>query len=407
MSSKSRLHSNIHRLILSQALSKLGDNFTEVALALFVLAITHRNVAALGLVLAMAYVPRIALGWAVAGVIDRLPKRSTLLVSDIVRAVLVASLPVVHSYVWTLIAVFLMYAFAMVYQPILGGVQPQIAGDPSVNAQSAARQETYSAVADIGAYLAVGATLFLWGIAPAFWVDASTYLGAALLISAIRVDPALWASVRGGTRDFWRQIGEGFQHLKDHRLVAQLVLLTTALSMAVASLNTLLAPLSRDYWRVSSSHYVWLVLSMAVGNFVSGTVIERYHIMDRGVPRVLLATGFLLTAVGFGSVLLVNVWWWGLPGLGLVGVGNSLFGSVIMVWVQNATPDAVRTRVMAIRGIGLGFGGALGAAGGGFLGRVAGLGSAAPVVVALWLLLAAWTLASRVLNTPLAEGTAA
>ena len=407
MSSKSRLHSNIHRLILSQALSKLGDNFTEVALALFVLAITHRNVAALGLVLAMAYVPRIALGWAVAGVIDRLPKRSTLLVSDIVRAVLVASLPVVHSYVWTLIAVFLMYAFAMVYLPILRGVQPQIAGDPSINAQSAARQETYYAVADIGAYLAVAAILFIWGIAPAFWVDASTYLGAALLISAIKVEKEIWIPGRSGAENFWQQIADGFEYISQNSGAKQLIMVSVVISLAVASLNTLLAPLSRSIWHVSNNHYVWLVLAIALGNMVSGIIIERYRVLERWGPRPLLVTGFLLTAIGFGIVILVHDWVIGAIGLGFAGAGNALYGFTIVVWLQNATTGAVRARVMAIRGIGIGLGGAIGAAGGGWLGRVAGLGSAVPVVVALWLLLAAWTLASRVLNIPLAEGTKA
>ncbi|PSR20921.1 MAG: hypothetical protein C7B45_12875 [Sulfobacillus acidophilus] len=393
------LHPAIHKLVMSQALSKLGDNFTEVALALFVLALTHRNVAALGVVLAMTYAPGILLGWIVAGVIERLDRRRTLLVADVARGMLVASIPLVHSYAWTLAAVFIMYSFSAVYRPLVRAVQPQIAGSAETNARSGARQQSYYAVADIGAYLAAAAVLFLWGVAPAFWIDAATYIGAAGLILAIRVRPEVWAPAGPGSGRFWAQLRGGYQYLRQKALVLQLTLIATVVSLATAALNTFTAPLSRRLWHVSSDHYVWLLLAIACGTLLSGTLVERYALVTRWNLRYPLALGFLLVGGGYASVLVAKSWWVGAICLVMVGVGNGLFGTALMFWVQQATPAEVRARVLAIRATGLGIGGAIGAWLGGWLAQTRGLPLAIGVVSTIWGALVIWLLMAHTLTS--------
>ncbi len=387
------LHADIHKLIGSQALSKLGDNFTEVALALFVLKITQHSVAALGVVLAMVSAPRVALGWMVAGFIDRLPKRVALVAADLARAVLVASIPVVASYGWTIAVVFLIYAFAMVYQPILRAVQPQISGSPEVNARSAARQQTYYAAADIGAYLAAGGIIFLVGLAPAFWLDALTYLGSALLIVSIRVGPEVWKHVGGKASGFWQDIAEGFRFMQKNGVVMGLTLVSAGTFLAVGAINTLLAPLSRSLWHVSSAHYVWLLLAIALGSLVSGVIIEHGRLAERLSSRVLVTAGFVLTGVGLGAVDLARTWIVGLVCLFVAGLGNALYGSFLIAWMQRVTPTAVRARVLALRGVGNGLGGVLGAFLTGMVASALGLIWAVAATFALWCILAVSVLA--------------
>jgi predicted MFS family arabinose efflux permease len=401
------LHPAIHKLVISQALSKLGDNFTEVALALFVLALTHRNVADLGVVLAMTYAPGIILGWVVAGVIERLDRRRTIFVADVARGLLVASIPFVHNYVWTLGAVFVMYSFSAVYRPLVRAVQPQIAGDAETNAKSGARQQSYYAVADIGAYLAAAGVLFLWGVAPAFWIDAATYFGAAFLIVGIRVTPDVWAPAAARGVRFWAQLAGGYRYLREQALILQLTAIAAVVSMATAALNTFTAPLSHRLWHVSSDHYVWLLLAIACGTLLSGTVVERYGLISRWSLRYPLACGFLLVGGGYALVLGAGTWWEGAMCLVLVGVGNGLFGTALMFWVQQATPAEVRARVLAIRATGLGMGGALGAWLGGWLAQTRGLPAAIAVVSAIWLVLVIWLLAARTLAATRVEDNVA
>lgn len=391
MAVRATLHPNIHRIILSQALSKLGDNFTEVALAIFVLAMTH-NVADLGIVLAMVYLPRVVLGWAVAGIVDRLPRRRALVVSDISRALIVSSIPVIHDYLWTIIAVFLMYSFAMVYQPILRSVQPTIAGSSEVNSQSMARQETYYAITDIAAYLLAAAVIFSVGLSYAFWIDGVTYLGASLFILGVRVDKTIWAPPLQGVVKFWGQIQEGFQFIRKNRLVGGLTILSAILSLSVGGINTMLAAISKGMWHVSTDHYVWIVLVVAIGAFLSGVSIERLNLVERVSHAALLTFGMLLSGLGIGLVLLTHSWWTGLLCVFLSGLGQPLYGTALMVWIQQSAPSNIRTRVLAIRGIGLGIGGAIGAAGAGWLARQVGVPMTVGMVSVLWIVMAVVTI---------------
>lgn len=394
----STLHPNIHKLVISQALSKFGDNFTEVALAIFVLSITHGSVFDLGVVLAMVYAPNILLGWAVAGVIDHFNKRWTLVVADVGRALLVMSIPIAHNYEWTVIAVFLMYSFAMIYRPMVRGVQPQIAGDPAINQKSGARQQTYYAIADATAFLAAAGVLFLWGVSPAFFINAATFLGASVLVLSISVPRETWTPVARGTIKFWQQLSDGYRYLYQDPKVAQLTLLSAFLAVGVGSLNTFTAPLSERIWHVSSHHYVWLVFAMAIGSLISGWLLEKFSLMERWTFRPVIALGLVLAGGGYALVITMPTWWLGAFCLVLVGLGNGAFGVGIMVWIQQSTPQSVRTRVLAIRGIGMGIGGALGAGVGGWFAQTAGLTGAVLSAGALWVLLAIWCVSSTALG---------
>jgi MFS family permease len=402
-----QLHPNIHRLILSQAVSKLGDNFTEVALALFVLALTHQDVAALGLVLAMVYVPNVALGWLVTGMIDRVDKRTVLVAADLIRAALVASIPLIHTYSWTVVAVFLMYTCSAAYRPSLRGVQPQVAGSPAILRRSGARQQAYYSMADIGSYLAAAAVIFLWGLTPAFWIDAATYLGASILVLAIRVPAEVWRPHHAAAARFSRQLAEGYQYVRDHAIVAQLTIISAAATFGVGALNTFTAPLSQSVWHVSSHHYVWLVLAMAIGGLVSGGVLEKYALMDRWGFRTLIGLGFALTGIGYGLTVAMPTWWagWGL--FLAVGFGNGLFGTAVVTWVQQVAPDHIRARVLSVRGVGLGAGGALGAWLGGLMAVHLGLAGAIVVVGCFWIALTAWVWTAPALRVGHKRGSAA
>ena len=151
----------------------------------------------------------------------------------------------------------------------------------------------------------------------------------------------------------------------------------------------------RYVWHVSSERYVWLVLALAVGNSISSTVLDRNKLMERYPLRRLLAVGFALTAVGFGLILATGLWWAGAITLIVAGLGNALYQTALMVWVQQATPVAFRARVLSIRGVGMGLGGAIGAYGAGWAARAMGLPTVVVIVTALWMILALWVWFSK------------
>ena len=392
MTPATRLPSAIHRVMVAQALSKLGDNFTEVALAIFILHLTH-NVASLGLVLAMAFLPRFLLGPVLIGVVDRLPKRAVLLASDGSRALLVVSLPFVHDYLYTVVIVFLLYALAMVYQPVLGGIQPQIAGDGAVLQRAMARRETYFGLGDITAYAVAGGLIVAAGTTPAFLINGATFLASGLLIATLRVPATVW-TITAIRERFGVQVQQAMTFIREHRVVLFLVVLSG--NIAVGSINTVLAPLSPDLWHVSTAHYAWLVLAIAVGLLVGGLVAERWAI----APVHGIALGLGLTGLGLVGTLVSPTWVVGLAPLAVSGFGNAFFGSSLAYLTQQSTPATVRTRVLTLRSTLMGAGGALGAYGSGWVAHGVSLPVAVLAVGALWVALALATVMTPTLRVP-------
>ena len=78
-----------------------------------------------------------------------------------------------------------------------------------------------------------------------------------------------------------------------------------------------------------------------------------------------------------------------------------------MTWVQQVAPDHIRARVLSVRGVGLGAGGALGAWLGGLMAVHLGLAGAIVVVGCFWIALTAWVWTAPALRVGHKRGSAA
>ncbi len=354
--------------MLSQSLSRLGDNFTEVALAVSVLLWSHHNPAALGIVMAMTYAPRLTLGWVALGFIDRWHKRILLLVGDWGRALLVLSIAVFHNLSWTMAAIFFMYSLSMVYQPTVRAIQPQLAGSAEANRVSVTRQSQWMQAASIIAYVSSGVIILRFGSVVGFVIDSFTYLGASVLVLSISPRLDVWRPLTAAGANYLQQVGEGLTYIRHHRLPIGLILTSFGGMIAVAASQVLLAPAVHTLWHLPTAIYAWMLLAVAVGAAIGSRLLETHG--QKFELRKILVAGFVLTAIAVVGLAALPGILWALLGTGLViGAGNSAFATSIIVWLQQALPMNIRGRVMTVRVITMGLGGLTGSLGAGFVAR--------------------------------------
>ncbi len=370
------------RLIIAQAFSIFGDDFTEVAIAIFALDLSHHNPAALGLVLSMAFWPKVVWSGLVAGTIDRLNKKMVLIVGDIGRALLVLSIPLIHTLLWATVAIFLMYTLATFYHPILRSVQPALAGDADMNDRTNAQMELWGSISQVVSYIAAGFLILAFGATLGFSVDAATFLISAAAIFGIHAHPSLWAAEPPNEHgSFIQKIVEAVQYYRSTPTLMVLTVISIFAMMAIGGANVLTAPAMKGLWHQPTAHYSWALVAIAVGAMAGSRGLQRW--LKPQNYRILIIVGFLGFAFTMLGVAHVHSIVPALAILFVTGVFNVFFNGSIITWIQRSTPAAMRPRVLTLRGLILGIGGGIGALGSGAMARAFGLVPAFTVVSAL------------------------
>ena len=195
-------------LWVSELLSVAGDRLALVALTLLVYRHTGSPLLS-ALVYAAGYVPWVIGGLFLADIADRRPRRSVMVVCDVVRAVLIGAMAVPHVPIGALVALlFVATMFAPPFESARAAITPDILQGERYALGTSVIQTTFLAGETAGA-VAGGIAVAFIGVRPALLIDAVTFVVSALLIglgtrarpAAARpetVQPSALARMRGG-----------------------------------------------------------------------------------------------------------------------------------------------------------------------------------------------------------------
>jgi MFS family permease len=190
--------------------SVVGDALFPVALAFAVLDELNGSPAELGLVLAAQTLPLAVLILAAGVWADRLNRRNVMIVSDLGRAAVQATLAVLlltgAAELWHIVALVAIYgAFEAGFRPAAGGLIPQVAGRERLQEANALMALAQNAGMVLGPTLA-GVLIALSGPGTAIAIDAGTFVVSAAFLFALHVrherptvaEHHFWADLKGG-----------------------------------------------------------------------------------------------------------------------------------------------------------------------------------------------------------------
>jgi MFS family permease len=336
---------------LAQAISRFGDPITLIALA----TVTYQRTSSAlftALAVVIATVPAAALGFFVGAVGDALGHRTALLLSDIARVVLIASIPVALAAGAPLIAayvlVFVAAIFTAIFNPARMAIIPQLVGAESLGAANSAIVSTDRVVEILGA-LAAGFLVAAIGES-AFYVDAATFAVSAVLVGAIRGTDA--GSGRFAVGSLIRDAWEGLRFILDSPVLRP----NTAFSL----LTQLAAPVSNGLTPVflvrrfangdaefGAALFGVAEAAVAAGAVTAGLTLPEY--IGRFRKGHLLVAGF----AGYGVLLILLALAPSLlPALVLfffIGVVNVVYFVPNITISQEVTPPNMRARVFGAR----------------------------------------------------------
>jgi predicted MFS family arabinose efflux permease len=331
-------------LLTAEVVSSTGGAMTFVALPWFVLT-TSGSPSRMSIVLAVEILPMALLGLPSGSVVSRFGARATMLVSDLVRAPLVALVPILHwtghlSFAALLAIVFLLGIFNTPYLSSQRSILPEIFGDDETVIAKASSLFGAAQQLPIVIGPAVAGALIAWiGTSPLLVVDGATFLFAFVTVLTF---------VRGGKRvpgdDESRGVLAGVRYLARDRLLGSMTLTVIVLDGAANGISVAVPLLAFTRYGRDPHIAGWIFTGFGIGALTGSLLVVK--LLDRFKPLQIACVG--IVAATLPLWLVVPSVSWPVAALAVVvcGLFVPLINAPVMGLVSVRPPVALRAKVM-------------------------------------------------------------
>jgi MFS family permease len=353
-----------YRLLwIGQTVSHLGDQFHLIALPWLVLTLTH-DPFQLGLVLALAGIPRAAVMLIGGAFADRHSPRLIMLVSDVLRFVIAAALAV--AILTGGVQLWMVYALAVsfgvvsgFFMPAAEASLPRLLQDKQLEAGNALMMGADQLMSFVGPALAgvvialFGATQVagstagsLTGVGMAFGVDALSFAVSAVTLVLLRALPALAAGE--GAHPF-AAVAAGLRFTVDRPVFLWLLGLLAAVNLLlIGPLMVGIPVLAQTRFAEGATAFGVLMSAYGVGNLAGMVAAGTLPRLPSGLFSGLIVVFFVGFGLVIASLAFISSVWIGSAFLAVLGIGDGYVAVTLMTTVQRVTPKAMLGRVMSL-----------------------------------------------------------
>ncbi|PKQ19522.1 MAG: hypothetical protein CVT66_09710 [Actinobacteria bacterium HGW-Actinobacteria-6] len=343
------LRSSDYRMLwIAQLVSVVGDKVHQIAMSVLVYKLTG-SVAHVGAMLAITTLPAVFFGVPAGVFVDRWDRRATMVASDVLRAAIVLSIPLLIRVGMpaVYVAAFCVATVSLFFEPARLSLIPEIVPADDLMAANSLDNVTASVSELLGLVGAAGIVAAM-GVANAFYLDAATFTLSAMFVAfvvhrgrATEAEPAA---------PFVHELRRGISHIADTHVLRDLVsvysLAAAGIAAAVLSVNGLAL---QRYGATDSSRAIGLALldgAITVGLLVGSVTIGQSGSGAAG--RKFLGS---LTVFGLAFVLVAFApgIWTTVPLLFIGGVANMWFYVPGATLIQRIARPELRGRVFAAK----------------------------------------------------------
>jgi dTMP kinase len=348
------------RLWMAQVVSSLGDWIGLVAIIALAARVSGGNEAAIGLVMAARMLPGFFLAPLGGVLVDRWDRRRTMVICDLGRGAIMATLPFVDTLVGLFFASFLLEILTLLWSPAKDASVPNL-----VPPEKLAAANSLSLAAAYGTF-PIGSLAFasMAGLANflsrfdalsglkvdreflALWLDSATFLASAVLITSLslprkerqpgeRVD---WSRT-------WRELVEGVRFVSNHGVVRSVILALGVGLMGCGAVVPLGPIYAEQVLGADPSSFGLLMTGLGFGGAIgvlSLSAVARRLPTEPVFVGAILATGVGLILASSVSSLTPAVFLTGLFGM---GAGVAYVSGFTLI--QERVSDEMRGRTFA------------------------------------------------------------
>ena len=349
----------------AQIISEIGDWFYTVALYSLLLELTG-SASAIGMAVVLQLLPQVFAA-PTAGVLnDRMSRRTVMIFADICRAVIVASMLLVRSpdlvwLVWVLL--FLETLMWALFEPGRSALIPRLVrSDDELLVANALSSTTWAFNLAIGAGLG-GVVAYAFGRQTVFILNALSFVGSALLLTAMRVRETHCDNLpafRPADLVAFKPVVEGVRYvLRDPRRLSALLVKA---GMGLLGAHWVILPIFGERVFPMAVHLPGaqahtsgagtLSMSLLFGSRGVGSLAGSYFAgawaRNSGTRmRAGITAGFFLVAVSYAALSVVPNIWLACLAVALGHAGTSVAWVFSTTILQGLTEDRFRGRVFS------------------------------------------------------------
>lgn len=189
-----------------------------------------------------------------------------------------------------------------------------------------------------------GLVIASWGLAPAFAINATTYVVFALLLRRVRMMTP--DKVRTSKASVWNEMAEGFRYAARHAGIGPMLLMMLATAFTIRALPDLLPAFAAQVFGRGVDGLAWLTSAMGLGAMLGGLQVARQHGTHGLTLRVIWNVA--LMGVALAALAATDDFRLGVLAALACGYVLTMNGTGTQTLVQAAVEGALRGRVMAV-----------------------------------------------------------
>lgn len=343
-------------LWLGQSVSILGDQFYLVALPWLVLYLTG-SALALGTVLLVATVTRVAFQLIGGATSDMASPRKMMIISSAVRAVVCAILSALvltnQIRLWQLFIIVAVFGMAdAFFAPAIRSFIPSVIDKENLVAGNSLLSGSSLLAMFIGPSLA-GLLISVVGTGGSFALDTFSFVFVMVCLLMMRSQSSeaseeeLQARRKVAKAPLWGSIAEGIRYTWSEPTLRALLIITAVVEFAFAGPFTVgLATLANVKFAGGATAFGAMLSSLGGGLLLGTVVVGSTHFKFNFGKSILLLT----TVLGIGLALLgvvPNVIW-ACVLMALMGMVAGYLQVLIQTWLQTKSNPQMRGRVMSV-----------------------------------------------------------
>jgi len=296
-------HKNLNLLLFGQLVSQTGDKLYMLALSFMVLETTG-SAAQMGMVLFAGMLPVVAAGFFSGVVVDRVDRKTIIIVTDILRGIIVAVVSFLYvrgslTFGLILLSQVLLGLSSAFFNPAIPAVIPMIVAKDDLS-RANAKTQFVAGFANIAGPALGGIMVVRYGYFVVFALNAVSFFVSALFELFLKI-PAIEITTR---ESFAVAFKEGYRYIYTDRKLLIILLMVFVIHFFVGSIEVAIPVIAENLPGSGPGNLGCLQAAFGAGAVIMALLLSRVSINGREASllfRAVAGIGLLLVVMGFGG----------------------------------------------------------------------------------------------------------